>query len=284
MNRDFRARRRNGVPEGQTAPDGFSQGKTGERRFRFGRRGGKKAKRDRLCAGEANYKAGAFPAILFKPGNREGKQQLKELEAMAEGRTQHLTGMPIAPGFGDKTARYAIEMMELKETIQSNVRRCFAEYTRLLRFIRGVEDSRMRQILTLRYRNGMTWQRIAMEIGGGNTEDSVRKNARQVFGSKIKVVRFVRIAWVTMAVVKKQSASFRGAFVMGKERPPARRADSAQRFLCRGRGSGRREPGPPGPTARTERPGENQGGRFGDGKRAAENIRLQTFCTKLPEQ
>ena len=79
------------------------------------------------------------------------KRRLKELEALAEGTTQHLTGMPIAPGFGDKTARYAIEIMELKEIIECNMRRCMIEYNRLIRFISSVEDSQMRQILTLRY-------------------------------------------------------------------------------------------------------------------------------------
>lgn len=176
MNRDFRARRRNGVPEGQTAPDGFSPGENPGKGASGLEEEAAKGQKEPAFAQERRITKRELSQLYYL--NREierEKQQLKELEAMAEGRTQHLTGMPIAPGFGDKTARYAIEMMELKETIQSNVRRCFAEYTRLLRFIRGVEDSRMRQILTLRYRNGMTWQRIAMEIGGGNTEDSVRK-------------------------------------------------------------------------------------------------------------
>lgn len=112
------------------------------------------------------------------------KRRLKELEALAEGTTQHLTGMPIAPGFGDKTARYAIEIMELKEIIECNMRRCMIEYNRLIRFISSVEDSQMRQILTLRYVNGMTWQRIATEIGGGNTEDSVRMAHSRFLGRK----------------------------------------------------------------------------------------------------
>lgn len=103
------------------------------------------------------------------------KRRLKELEALAEGTTQHLTGMPIAPGFGDKTARYAIEIMELKEIIECNLRRYMIEYNRLMRFISEVKDSQMRQILILRYVNGMTWREVAQSIGGGNTEDSVRK-------------------------------------------------------------------------------------------------------------
>lgn len=110
---------------------------------------------------------------------KRDKRRLKELEALAEGTTQHLTGMPIAPGFGDKTARYAIEIMELKEVIECNMRRCMIEYNRLIRFISSVEDSQMRQILTLRYVNGMTWQRIAMEIG--ETDESYPRRKHNKF-------------------------------------------------------------------------------------------------------
>ena len=107
------------------------------------------------------------------------KRRLKELESLAEGTTQHLTGMPIAPGFGDKTARYAIEIMELKEIIECNLRRYMVEYNRLMRFISEVEDSQMRQILTLRYLNGLTWQRIATEIG--ETDESYPRRKHNKF-------------------------------------------------------------------------------------------------------
>ena len=110
---------------------------------------------------------------------KRDKRRLKELEALAEGTTQHLTGMPIAPGFGDKTARYAIEIMELKEIIECNMRRCMIEYNRLIRFISSVEDSQIRQILTLRYVNGMTWQRIATEIG--ETDESYPRRKHNKF-------------------------------------------------------------------------------------------------------
>ena len=112
------------------------------------------------------------------------KRRLKELEALAEGTTQHLTGMPIAPGFGDKTARYAIEIMELKEIIECNLRRYMIEYNRLMRFISEVKDSQMRQILTLRYVNGMTWREVAQSIGGGNTEDGVKQAAHRFISGK----------------------------------------------------------------------------------------------------
>lgn len=41
-------------------------------------------------------------------------------------------------------------------------------------FINSISDSHMRRIITLRYVDGLSWNRVADEIGGGNTEDGVR--------------------------------------------------------------------------------------------------------------
>ncbi|NLZ53111.1 MAG: RNA polymerase subunit sigma-24 [Thermoanaerobacteraceae bacterium] len=46
-------------------------------------------------------------------------------------------------------------------------------------YIGSIEDSLMRQILTLRYINGLTWEQVAASIGGNNTADSVRKAAER---------------------------------------------------------------------------------------------------------
>lgn len=43
-------------------------------------------------------------------------------------------------------------------------------------FIAGVEDSRIRRIITLRVIENLSWNKVADRIGGGNTEDSVKKS------------------------------------------------------------------------------------------------------------
>lgn len=40
--------------------------------------------------------------------------------------------------------------------------------------IENIGDSLIRQIITLRYVNGLTWDQVAAHIGGNNTADSVR--------------------------------------------------------------------------------------------------------------
>ena len=42
-------------------------------------------------------------------------------------------------------------------------------------FIASVDDSRMRRIINLRFIEGLSWNKVADRIGGGNTEDSIKK-------------------------------------------------------------------------------------------------------------
>ena len=41
-------------------------------------------------------------------------------------------------------------------------------------YISNIDDSLIRQIISLRYVNGLTWDQVAAHIGGNNTADSVR--------------------------------------------------------------------------------------------------------------
>ena len=41
-------------------------------------------------------------------------------------------------------------------------------------FMNSVSDSRVRLIIRLRYINGLQWEEVARQMGGGNTEDTCR--------------------------------------------------------------------------------------------------------------
>lgn len=101
------------------------------------------------------------------------RDRLAELEAAATCSTARITGLPHVSRVSDKTA-LAAEIADLRALVQAMADRAVTEYGRLTRYIAQVDDSLVRQILTLRYIQGMPWFKVAQKIGGGNTEDSVR--------------------------------------------------------------------------------------------------------------
>lgn len=115
---------------------------------------------------------------------KQQKQRLKELEAAATGCTAQITGMPHGTAAGDKVSKYAAEIADLKNLIELNIQKCWYEMNRLNRYIDSVEDSQMRQILTLRYIKQYSWYKIANEIGGNNTEDSIKKSCYRFLAKK----------------------------------------------------------------------------------------------------
>lgn len=120
--------------------------------------------------------------------NREieaDQQRLDELEATASApKAQKLDGMPHSPGYGDALARMVAEIVDLKAIIAAKQQQCLHERNRLERYIADIPDSLTRQIFTLRFINGLTWYQVAMHIGGGNTEDSVRMLCNRYLASE----------------------------------------------------------------------------------------------------
>lgn len=105
------------------------------------------------------------------------KGRITELECIATSSNSRITGMPHATDISDKVGKYAAEIADLKELLDLNLKKCFYELNRLNRYIESIEDSQIRMIMTLRYVNGLSWRQIAFSVGGGNTEESVKKVA-----------------------------------------------------------------------------------------------------------
>lgn len=99
--------------------------------------------------------------------NREieqDKRRLKELKEAAEHTTAQISGLPHSSGISDKTA-IAAEIADVQNIIDAKLKMAVAEYNRLNRYIAGIDDSMVRQIMTLRHIKGMTWNQVAAEIG-----------------------------------------------------------------------------------------------------------------------
>ena len=103
------------------------------------------------------------------------RRRLEELEAMLLPKGTSIDGMPRMSRCERTAERYIDEIEKLRKTIAEKQTLCIRERRRLERYIASVEDSLMRQILTRRFVDGCAWKRIATEVGGGNTPDSMRK-------------------------------------------------------------------------------------------------------------
>lgn len=119
--------------------------------------------------------------------NREiemDQRRLRELEAMAQPGGQRLTGMPHTPGVTDKVAFYAAELADLRGVIEAKHKRCILERDRLERYISEIPDSTTRQIFKLRFVDGFGYDKIALQLGGGNTFEGVRKRVYRYLHKK----------------------------------------------------------------------------------------------------
>ena len=85
---------------------------------------------------------------------------------------------------GIPTKEYQKKKMELytkktllesrKEVLKSLELEILRQLSDVEDFIKRLPDSHIRRIVTLRVVNNLSWSDVALKIGGGNTEDSVR--------------------------------------------------------------------------------------------------------------
>ena len=95
------------------------------------------------------------------------KQEIARLRERATAATQTLSPIPGAPvgSVGDKVGSCAAALADLARELDALTQAYWAEYLRLSRFIAQIGDSLTRQIFTLRYVRGYSWQKIAFAIG-----------------------------------------------------------------------------------------------------------------------
>lgn len=102
------------------------------------------------------------------------RERLAELESRALPGAQVISGLPGSAGVSDKLANYAVEIADLRAVIEGKCRRCLAEQQRLEQYIAGIDDSLIRQIFTLRFVEGLSWQQVANRVGGKNSAGNLR--------------------------------------------------------------------------------------------------------------
>lgn len=118
--------------------------------------------------------------------NREilqDKQRLQELENRKNNPAANVVGL-LRSLDGDGTA-VAAEISDIKAAIKAKIQLSVVEYNRITRYVASVNDVLIRQIIMLRYINGLTWRDVAQHIGGGNTEKNVQMALNRYFEKQI---------------------------------------------------------------------------------------------------
>ena len=81
----------------------------------------------------------------------------------------------ISPGkFNSTVENRAVMLAEKKAAIERLEERVERERIEILEYLQTVNDTILRQIILYRCLRGYSWQRVATEIGGGNTADGLR--------------------------------------------------------------------------------------------------------------
>ena len=109
--------------------------------------------------------------------NRELKMWETELERV---RCKSLVGSPLpgnshGSGVSDKVADRAERIIELENRIVAKRDEIQRLRDEAVEYIYGIPDSLTRQIVYYRCVSLMNWRRVAYEVGGNNTEESVRQ-------------------------------------------------------------------------------------------------------------
>ena len=84
-------------------------------------------------------------------------------------RSPNYDGMPRNPNPENALERCVAEIVDLEDVIRAKIEQRIYERARLERYISDIPDSLTRQIFTLRFIEGLTWEQIAAKTGGYNT-------------------------------------------------------------------------------------------------------------------
>lgn len=109
------------------------------------------------------------------------QRELQKIRNQSFIKGQQITGVPFNSGISNSIADKIIKVLDIEEKIQELENKASEERIKILKFIESIENSCDRQIIFLRAAKCMPWRKIAYEIGGDNTEDSIRQRYNRLF-------------------------------------------------------------------------------------------------------
>lgn len=113
---------------------------------------------------------------------KRDEERLKGLRTGSALSAQSLTGMPHSTGVSNPTAKQGEALADLERLLEAKHRRIYEELARLQEYLDTVDDSLTRLIMDYRFVEFLTWDQVAVKVGGGNSASSV----------KMRVYRYLR--------------------------------------------------------------------------------------------
>lgn len=103
-------------------------------------------------------------------------ERLQELYALLTGSTSSISGLPHIGLLrnSDKIGNFVSMIEVLEQEIRERVLESATRYIQIWSYINAVHDPLVRQIIALRYIDGLPWQQVANNIGGGISVSGVR--------------------------------------------------------------------------------------------------------------
>ena len=112
------------------------------------------------------------------------QERILQLQRQTESATQMFSGMPSAKGNGDRISDIIASYVDEQNKLQRLIAKRQREELNAMSYISDICDSQLRSIFLMRFLKGYSWTKIANEIGGGNTADSIKKSVYRYLSSK----------------------------------------------------------------------------------------------------
>lgn len=128
-----------------------------------------------------------IPKIEKRISDIENGEMVKDKVRGGEGGMQNfnIEGVPTAEYERKRTALFSKKLLlgNRKSALELLEFELLQKTNEVEEFIASVDDSRMRRIINLRFIEKLSWNKVADNIGGGNTEDSVRMMFNRFMGN-----------------------------------------------------------------------------------------------------
>lgn len=115
---------------------------------------------------------------------RKLQNKINAKKRCAENASPNISGMPSSHGFSEGKSNIILSYIDDERALEPLLKEIILENANALKFIMSISDLQLKLIFRYRFLNGYSWVKVANEIGGGNTKDSVYKQVKRYLDKK----------------------------------------------------------------------------------------------------